>query len=221
MKILITGVNRGIGHALAQIYLNSGAQVIGTSRKKENLFSHSNFQHIELDMLQESSWAQFRQQITQRSHLDLVLNNAGVLLDGSLTFEQLTAETLRKTFEVNVLGPHQTTQAALPLLLKSQKPKVVSISSLMGSITDNSSGRYYAYRTSKTALNMWNKSFSIDYPQITSIVVHPGWVQTDMGGSQAPLSTVQSAEGIWSVIENIKPQKTGQFFDYRGNELPW
>ena len=91
----------------------------------------------------------------------------------------------------------------------------------MGSIDDNSSGGYYAYRSSKAALNMLNKSLAMDNPWLTTIVVHPGWVKTDMGGSQAPLTVEESTEGIWKLIKSKGPADSGKFFDYRGQILKW
>jgi NAD(P)-dependent dehydrogenase (short-subunit alcohol dehydrogenase family) len=91
----------------------------------------------------------------------------------------------------------------------------------MGSIGDNSSGGSYGYRMSKAALNMFHKTFSIDFPQITSLVIHPGWVQTDMGGANAPTSVEKSARGILRVIEKASPRDSGDFLDYEGDRLPW
>lgn len=224
MNILITGVNRGIGNALTKICLENGLRVFGTSRNKDSVkdfINHSNFQHLALDMSDENSWTYFLKECQLIPALDIVVNNAGVLLDQQKKFEQLTPEILRQTFEVNIIGAHRVTQALLPRLLESPHAKVVSVTSQMGSVADNSSGRYYAYRSSKSALNMWNKSFSVDFPSVSAIVVHPGWVQTDMGGQQAPLSPENSARGIWSLIEKMSPQMSGHFYDYRGLELPW
>lgn len=97
----------------------------------------------------------------------------------------------------------------------------MNITSKMGSIADNASGGYYAYRASKTALNMINKSLSVDQPWLTSVVVHPGWVQTDMGGAQAPLPVTESAKGIWALALELRPEDSGRFLDYRGTEIPW
>src|SRR5262249_2933625 len=122
---------------------------------------------------------------------------------------------------VNSVVPFEMTQALLPYLKKSKQPKVIHITSLMGSIEDNSSGGYYAYRASKAALNMINKSLTRDHSWLTSVVMHPGWVQTDMGGPQAPTSTRDSAQGIWQVINGLGSEKSGHFYDFKGKELPW
>ena len=221
MRILITGVSRGIGHELAKNALARGHQVWGTTRSSSVDFKHPHFQHIQLDLNSEDSLKQFSEQIKSIQTLDVLINNSGVLLDESHRFENLTASTIMDTFQVNVVGPHLVTQTLLPILKKSSQPIVASLSSIMGSISDNSSGRYYAYRMSKAALNAWNKSLSIDFPNITALVLHPGWVKTEMGGSQAPLSTEKSADGLLKVIIESKKEMSGHFYDYRGNELPW
>ena len=91
----------------------------------------------------------------------------------------------------------------------------------MGSIGDNTSGGSYAYRISKVAINMFNKSFAVDHPFFCSIVVHPGWVKTDMGGAQAPTTVQESVSGLIAVIHKLTLKDSGKFFDYEGEELPW
>lgn len=221
MKFVITGVHRGIGRALAQKALEQGHHVIGTTRTQKADFDHPLFQHQILDLSSPSSMQNFSNSASSWGPIDILINNAGVLLDQTTTFENLTAAAIMDTFQVNVIGPHLVTQALLPNLQQASNPVVASISSIMGSIEDNSSGRYYAYRMSKAALNAWNKSLSIDFPQITALVLHPGWVKTEMGGTQAPLAPERSAEGLLNVISTATPAITGRFFDYRGNELPW
>jgi NAD(P)-dependent dehydrogenase (short-subunit alcohol dehydrogenase family) len=91
----------------------------------------------------------------------------------------------------------------------------------MGSIAENSGGGCYSYRMSKTALNMFCRSFSIDYPKIISIALHPGWVKTDMGGSNAITTIEESAIGLAKIMLDAKRKSSGGFFDFEENELPW
>ena len=225
MKILITGCNRGIGKALAELALKKGYEVIGTARDVQalkSLAANPKLTALALDVVSETSLQTFAKELSGKAdHLDVLINNAGVLLDGSTSFDELTREQIEHTFAVNVIGPHRVTQIVKPLLLKSKTPRLVSVTSIMGSISDNSTGKYYAYRMSKTALNMWNKSFSIDHPHVAAIVVHPGWVKTEMGGAQALLEASDSAAGILKLAEELTLSATGKFFDYRGRELPW
>ena len=113
------------------------------------------------------------------------------------------------------------TQALLPCLERAAAPKVVNISSLMGSIEDNSSGGTYAYRMSKAALNMFTKTFAVDFPKIATLTMHPGWVKTDMGGANAPTEKTESVKGLLKVILASSLKNTGQFIDYEGDKLPW
>ena len=221
MRIFITGVRRGIGRELAKLALAQGHEVWGTTRNAAVDLNHPAFHHVQLDLNSADSFSHFEEKLGSMENLDVLVNNAGVLLDEKFRFENLPAKALLDTFQVNVVGPHLVTQALLPFLRKSSRPVVASISSIMGSISDNSSGRYYAYRMSKAALNCWNKSFSIDFPGITALVLHPGWVKTDMGGPQATLSVDRSAAGLLKVITTATPEMSGRFFDYRGNELHW
>lgn len=219
-------MNRGIGLALTQIALEKGHEVIGVTRdvaaaekalgqknSKLNLFAADVTVAQQLKTLGES--------LKKFDGIDVLINNAGVSFDSKLDFDHLTADEFVSTFQVNVIGVHLMTQAVKPLLLKSKTPRILNISSIMGSITENASGKYYAYRSSKAALNMWNKSFSLDHPQIMSVVIHPGWVATDMGGPQATTQPADSAAGIMNLVESLQLKDTGQFFDFQGKKLSW
>ena len=115
----------------------------------------------------------------------------------------------------------RVTQRLLSNLLASHRPIVATLTSKMGSIADNRSGGYYAYRVSKSAVNMLMKSFANDHPKIRTVLLHPGWVRTDMGGPNATVSVEASVDGLVSVITNLKPEQSGGFFDYKGAEIPW
>ena len=178
-------------------------------------------QRFVADVTKSSDLKSLDKEFNQIDQIDVLINNAGVLHDRELSFDQTTEDILLQTFQVNLFGVHAVTQIAKKRLLKSSNPKVFSLSSVMGSITENASGRYYAYRSSKAALNAWNKSFSVDHPKITSIVIHPGWVATEMGGAQAPTSPKDSAAGILTLVQKLGLESTGKFFDYTGREVPW
>lgn len=229
LNVLITGASRGIGLELTRQYLVAGANVFAVTRKKvedsalaklagEYPALHLLYAEItEVDSLQALHSAISRLTL----HLDLLVNNAGIYADGDRGFEKLDRKILRESFEVNSIAPVMVTQAFLPMLQKAKQPKLANITSMMGSIADNSSGGSYAYRMSKTALNMFLKSFSIDFPAVTAINLHPGWVQTEMGGRSAPTTATQSAAGILKVIENAKPSDSGKFYDFEGDSISW
>ncbi|MGE4233232.1 MAG: SDR family oxidoreductase [Bacteriovoracia bacterium] len=225
---LITGANRGIGLELTRQALQSGATVLATARKinqaNDLVFLKEkypdNLEVLSVDVSTDSSVEKLSSELKERQ-VDILINNAGVFLEPNLPLTQLSLDKVLETININTLGAMRVCRALIKNLSKSPSPKVIQITSLMGSIADNESGGYYGYRMSKAALNMFNMSFSKDFPNITSIVVHPGWVQTDMGGSQAPVLPRDSAKGILAVAGKITKNDSGKFFDFEGDLLPW
>lgn len=223
MNILITGISRGIGLGLARKVLDEGHQVLGiarnpdTSSELRQLQSEypQKLQVLALDLRSDNAASQIQTALKNVTHIDILINNAGIL------DESTSKQSFLESFEVNTYVPFMTTEALLPWLKKSSHPLALHISSTMGSISDNSSGGYYAYRSSKSALNMINKSLSVDHHWLTTVVIHPGWVQTRMGGPAATTPVEESVLGIWKVVKGLKHTDTGLFFDYRGNMLPW
>lgn len=223
MNIVITGTSRGIGFELCKLALEKEHQVcavVRTLSKAPALKELSGKYGTRLTIVEADVTSEFApQKILDATKawpaVDGLINNAGI-------YEKaLDAKALALSFQVNSIAPLLLTQALLPSLRKSKKPVVVQITSKMGSIEDNTSGGSYAYRASKTALNMLNKSLAIDNPWLTALVVHPGWVQTEMGGSQAPTPPQESARGIWQVMEKSKPTESGTFLDFQGHAIPW
>jgi len=155
--------------------------------------------------------------------LDVLINNAGILPDpfgGRL--ESLDLKKCRDAFEVNSLSPVRVTQAFLPLLKKGKNPRVLNMTSGLGSLAGGG-GRYYAYSPSKTALNMFTRIMASELQPlgITVICVHPGWVKTDMGGQSAPILPEDSAAGIVRVIKDLTIGQTSSFLDHRGKKMDW
>lgn len=222
MNILITGVAKGIGLALTHEALTHGHKVYGVARKplasKELMKLKEKFSNLELitlDLTDAKATDKIQEALQSCPSLDLLINNAGI-------YEKGTAkEDFLKSFEVNSFVPFMVTEAVLPKLQKASQPKAVHITSMMGSIADNSSGGSYAYRASKSALNMIHKSLTVDHAWLTCAVIHPGWVQTDMGGTSAPTPTINSAQGIWKVIEGLSLKDSGTFRTFEGKVLPW
>ena len=155
--------------------------------------------------------------------IDVLINNAGIYPVKGASFEDLEIDEMIETLQVNSLGAMRVTQALLPNLERGGGKKIVNVTSKMGSVEDNSSGGSYGYRMSKSALNMFNKSLSIDLESrgFTCIVVHPGWVQTRMGGASAPTTVEESVSGLMRVIDDLNAESNGAFFDYQGSRLPW
>jgi len=224
---LITGAGRGIGLALCKELLSRGEAVIGACRNPDGARDlwelasdyKARFRTMELDVADSESLERFETEFSGES-VDVLINNAGVLV-GANSLRTVLKEDLMKSFAVNTLGPLQTTRALLPALLRSASPKLAHITSRMGSIADNTSGGHYAYRMSKAALNMMHSCIAKEFPQIVSLTLHPGWVQTQMGGSGAPLSAYDSAKGLVDVIQRATITDSGKFLDYKGDLLPW
>jgi NAD(P)-dependent dehydrogenase (short-subunit alcohol dehydrogenase family) len=220
--VLITGANRGIGLELARQYAAEGWRVHACVRepgKAGALRSISgDLQVHKLDVTSDADIGALKRGLGNEA-IDLVINNAGVGGDD----ESMDPKSWLSVFAVNSIAPMRIAEALLPNLEKSKGRQLVSITSRMGSIADNSSGGSYAYRSSKAALNAAMKSLALDIKgkNITVAVLHPGWVQTDMGGDGAPLAVTASAEGLRRTISGLKPTDSGAFFNYEGKPLPW
>jgi NAD(P)-dependent dehydrogenase (short-subunit alcohol dehydrogenase family) len=223
MKIVITGTSRGIGLALASQALSAGHHVLAVARQPENSpdlqelkkKAGASLTIVKADVADAAAPATIARAVESWPCVDLLINNAGIYA------ETETVEDFLESFRVNSIAPLLIVRALQPKLEKSKQPKLIQITSLMGSIADNNSGGSYAYRASKAALNMITKSLAQDEKWLTCAVIHPGWVQTRMGGPDAPISTEESARGIWQVIQRLTPADSGIFVDYEGDRLPW
>jgi NAD(P)-dependent dehydrogenase (short-subunit alcohol dehydrogenase family) len=155
--------------------------------------------------------------------VDLIINNAGTAGKPGQTTGNIDYTNWLKVLEVNTLSPVRVVEAFAELVARSERRVIVTITSGMGSLTDNTEGGSIAYRTSKAAVNMAMRSVAVDLGRrgIICIVMHPGWVRTDMGGSSAPLTPEQSVSAMRRVIARLSPPDSGKFFDYDGREHPW
>ena len=152
-----------------------------------------------------------------------MLSNAGIYGSKGAGFGEVDAEEWRQVLEVNTIAPLMLVQTFVEQVAVSQQKLVAVISSKVGSIADNSSGGSYIYRSSKTAVNQVVKSLSVDLAgrNISVISLHPGWVKTDMGGSNAEISTDESVSGLKSILQSAGPAQSGQFIEFNGNSIPW
>ena len=218
---LITAANRGIGLEFARQYSNAGHRVLVTARPGADTSELETLDvRLErLDVADAASVRDFAGRIGDEP-IDLLINNAGYYANRA-AFEELDIESLIDSFHTNSLGAMRVTQALLPNLRRGEGKRIVQITSKMGSMADNGSGGSYAYRMSKAALNMFNTSLAIDLaPEgFLCVILHPGWVQTRMGGESAPVAVEDSIAGMRRVIEELTPQTSGRFFDYSGAEI--
>lgn len=220
--VIITGAAHGIGLALTKQAVTKDCKVLAIVRTLKNAQEilemekkSKNLDILEVDLTFPEAGKKISEKVNSWPKVDVVINNAGILreADSRKDFEQ--------SFLINSIAPFEIVESLLHHLQKSPQPKTIQITSQMGSISDNTSGGYYSYRASKAALNMIVKSLSVDHPWLTSIVIHPGWVKTKMGGEQAPTTSEDSASGIWKVIESLKSKDSGTFLNYQGNSLDW
>jgi NAD(P)-dependent dehydrogenase (short-subunit alcohol dehydrogenase family) len=222
-SILITGANRGLGLEFARQYAQAGWEVIATCRNpaKAAALNKLGVEVMALDVADLKSINELGHKLGRRP-IDVLLNNAGIYGEDQ-NFGRIDVGQWEKVFRVNTMAPLKLAEALLPNVLAGRKRLMVFITSLMGSIADNSGGGSYIYRSSKAALNAAVKSLSVDlaWQGVTALLLHPGWVQTDMGGKGAPTQIPDSIAGMRQVIEAVHPGQPLRYLDYRGAALPW
>jgi NAD(P)-dependent dehydrogenase (short-subunit alcohol dehydrogenase family) len=221
--VLVTGANRGIGLEYAKQLSAKGYTVIGTARKpqKADELDVVADRVEQLDVADPESVAALAERLDGVA-IDILINNAGIFERQDVTIDEVDFDMMERTYAVNTVGPLRVTKALLPNLRAGKSKIVISMSSGLGSI-EKSNGRWYAYRSSKTALNQINKIWSVELgPEgFICAVLHPGWVRTDMGGSNATYSPEESVAGLIQVIEGLDAEDNGRFYDFQGNAIPW
>jgi NAD(P)-dependent dehydrogenase (short-subunit alcohol dehydrogenase family) len=228
-NVLIIGGNRGIGLEWVKQWLDRGARVFATARKPQSA--------AELQSLEQSSdGALSIHQVDVGSdesveklangvgadNLDILIHNAGIM--GRKGLNSLDTDDVLHTIDVNAVGALRTVRAFRDSLRKSDgRSKIALLTSLMGSIADNGSGGSYAYRMSKAAMNMAGKSMSVDLAKdnIDVMILHPGWVKTDMGGPNARINVQESVSGMMERLDALNPELSGTFWHSNGKQLPW
>jgi NAD(P)-dependent dehydrogenase (short-subunit alcohol dehydrogenase family) len=226
-NVLITGISRGIGKATAQKFLNEGYYVIGTSVSNDVDFTHENLKVIQLDLTDSDSIRKCVDEIEVLGlKIDILDNNAGMLFDDGET--HLSIEKLRETLEINLIGTADFTERLVPFM--NTKGHIIFISSSAGSISETDytthshhPNQYPAYKISKAALNMYMRTLAMrlekEVAGIKVSSVHPGWVKTEMGGDDAPMTPEGAALHIFTTATN-ESIETGQFW-YKGERYRW
>ncbi len=209
MRFFITGTNRGIGLALVRACLARGDTVFAACRQPQAA--------AELGALRER-----HPERLAVLPLDVLVNNAAIRPVGERP-GSLDADALLRAYAVNSVGPLMVAQRFLDLLRGGERPVIVNVTSQLGSLARKRSGGDYTYNSSKAALNMLTRALAHDVRPlgIIAIMIHPGWVQTDMGGSGAPLTPEESAQGMLDVIDGLTMDDTARFLQWDGSELPW
>jgi NAD(P)-dependent dehydrogenase (short-subunit alcohol dehydrogenase family) len=228
--ILITGANRGLGLEFCRQYADAGWNVIACCRNPKLASELSALGQRYTTMQIEAVDVAHLDQIDSLSKklsdtpIDVLINNAGVYDDNrSNGFGQLDYQAWQHSLLINTLAPIKMAEAFLPQIKRGDKKLIVNISSLMGSVSDNDSGGSILYRSSKAALNAAMKSLSIELKNqnIGVLILHPGWVQTDMGGANALIDSKTSVKGMCTVINGFTLAQSGAFIKYDGKPMPW
>jgi len=224
-NVLITGAGRGIGLEFARRFVAAGCHVHATVRdlsKADALRALGDAVTIHTCDVTSTANVEALADLLGDTPIDVLINNAGVLLSRGDSFGNIDLGAFEEVLRVNTVAPVRVAQALAGNVARSDKKLIVNISSRMGSISEGGAGAY-SYRTSKAALNMAMATIAKDLQGqgVTVIVVHPGWVRTDMGGSSASLSVEQSVDGLMNVIDGVGLADTGSFINYDGTSIPW
>lgn len=229
-SVLVTGANRGLGLEFVRQYAQAGWKTYAACRspKSAKELKALQDQHagritiLSLDVTDAASVRTAAEKL-RGEPIDLLLNNAGVGSPPAQKIGSLDYAAWSQVFDANVLGPARVVEAFVDNVAKGRDKRIVTLTSRMGSIADNSSGGSYAYRSSKAGVNAVMKSFSIDLAPrgITCVVVHPGWVRTDMGGAGGKLAPAESVKSLRALIDGLSPMDSGKFFNVDGEVLPW
>ena len=223
-NILIIGANRGLGLEFAKQYSELGHHVFATTRdksKSDQLVAIANTTVLELDLNEDKSIDSFIDEMSSIK-IDILIHNSGIFRDEQLS-EDLKIDAWMNEMRINAITPIILARKLKQNVLAGEDKKIIFISSQMGSIDDNYSGRFYFYRSSKSALNSAAKSLAIDWKDknISVLMLHPGWVKTDMGGESAKLEIPDSIQRMIQVISDLNLETSGSFVNYEGNKLEW
>ena len=231
-RIVVTGAGRGIGLGIAKRLLADGHEVWGTARNPDNageLLDPGAAGCLELDVGDTASIEAFGSELASKvSSIDTLINNAGMnsadlgvdrRAQGPL---QTTKDVVLRQIEVNAVGAMLVTQVARPLLGEGTAPVVLNISSQLGSMVVGAKMPFdVGYNASKSVMNMITVMSATADPDVTYVALHPGWVQSDMGGPKAAITVDESAEGIVTTLATLGPPDSGRFVNIDGSDHPW
>jgi NAD(P)-dependent dehydrogenase (short-subunit alcohol dehydrogenase family) len=226
---LITGANKGIGHEVARQLVAKGFHVFVAARNakagrkaaQELAKRGGKATFLEMDVSDNESVTNAAREFSNiEDHLDVLVNNAGIIADGDNAILEISDDLFRKTLETNTLGPLRVTRAFVPLLRKSKSPRVINVSSGGGQLTNGADGWAPAYCISKTALNGVTVQLAAVLPKFAVNSMCPGWVRTEMGGENASRSVEEGADTIVWLASEAPQDLTGKFLRDR-KEIPW
>ncbi|GAL32246.1 short-chain dehydrogenase/reductase SDR [Vibrio maritimus] len=227
--VLVTGANRGLGLEFVRQYANKGWTVLAACRSPEqatelNALATDNefIELLRLDVTNESDINRLSETLQGRA-IDHLMLNAGVLGDDCATLGQMTQAKWLQVLSVNTVAPALLIQALSENVAASEHKTIIGISTRVASLSDNSSGNMYSYRASKVALNqiLVSAAKNLESQGVKTLAIHPGWIQTDMGGENATFTVEESALGIISVAESLTLEQSGTFRVFDGASIEW
>lgn len=228
--VLITGCNRGIGLELVRQYAQAGWRVYASCRRPESAQALSQIAsasegRVSVHALDVSDPQQIKalSDLLADTPIDVLIHNAGIDAQRDATFGATDEGRWLETLRVNVISPLKVTEAFIKNVMRGRRRVVASLSSKMGSIGGNMTGGCYVYRSSKAALNAVMRSAAIDLraKDITVVLVHPGWVKTDMGGPKAQIGVAESVARVRAVLDRVGIADSGRFLNFDGSVIPW
>ncbi|MDR3387130.1 MAG: SDR family oxidoreductase [Rudaea sp.] len=230
-RILVTGANRGLGLEFTRQLLARGDRVLATSRHPGRAMAltglaaaHPGHLHVlPLDLDKERSIAELAREASALTDtLDVLINNAGVLVSGE-RYGEIAAKALADSFASNVIGPLLLTQTLSPLLEKAKNSRVMNLSSRLGSMAASSGFGTPSYAISKAALNMATHQLAAALTPrgVTVFCVSPGWVRTEMGGANATTAPHDAVAALLRVLDAATAADAGRFIDTEGATIPW
>ena len=227
--VLITGANRGLGFEFARQYATDGWRVFATCRNPATASElrrlaqdrRGRLNVVAMDVSDAESVKNAAKQLKDVA-IDVLINSAGIAGVPGQKTGNVDYNSWAQVLNVNTMGPLRVLESFCDHIV-GERRLVVTITSGMGSLTENTSGGSIAYRSSKAAVNMVMRSAAIDLAPsgITCVLVNPGWVRTDMGGPKAPLSPQESVTAMRQLIKTLGPDQSGKFYNYNGREYPW
>lgn len=235
MRYLITGTSRGIGLEFVRQLLARSPQTHDTVDALARNPDQSPALHelrrafpdalrvFACDVAEAASVAAAVRALGETAAVDVLINNAGIILGQTQSLANLDFADMARTIEVDAIAPLRLTQALLPALYRGQGRRIVHISSLLGSLAGNTTGGIYGYRMAKAALNMASRSLAVELRAdgFISVALNPGWVRTEMGGPDAVVDVDQSVRGMIGVLDGLTPAHSGRFLDFTGAECSW
>ena len=228
--VLVTGANRGLGLEMVRQYAHDGWQVLACCREPEQAeelcriadSSEGRVRVFRLDVTDAAQIQSLAREL-QVQPIDIFVNNAGIYGPRPLPFGRVPEADWVDVFRINTIAPLKLAEAFVEHVARSRQKIFATISSKMGSMKENREGGDYIYRSSKAAVNAVVKSLSLDLRErnIKTVALHPGWVRTEMGGKDAPLSVEESVSEMRTVLASVTTRKTGKFLAFDGTVIPW